>query len=207
MIMLEEIKRRLLHFDTDGVSIISDFVSARQRRAGILRRAVHICFYIQCAAALFCIIAGFAAGGAAVGAVVCVGALACVTAALMAVPGDIFVATVSYILNLVYAVICFIAGGTALNICGIIMLVSSLAALCGFVCGYFRAYILEYSPSKVTPQLYTLTGEPPVTIRTEQPPQEEPAPPRSDLLIIAEKVAHIMNTPRENTGKEEHSDA
>lgn len=200
--MLEGIKRRLLHFDTNGASIVSDFVSARQARAGMLRRAVHICFYIQCAAALLCIIIGFAAGGAATGIPLAVGALASVAAALMAVPGDPVIATVSYILNLVYAVICFIPGGV-LTACGAAMLLSALAALCGFGAGYLRGFLLTYPASRITRENYTLTGEPPAApVPESAPPRENPEPQRSDLMLIAEQVAKIMNTPQEPDRKE-----
>ena len=198
--MLEGIKKRL-HFETDGVSIVSDFVSTRQARAGILRRAVHISFYIQCAAALICVIIGFAAGGALTGVLLTVGALASAGAAFMAVPGDPYIATVSYILNLVYAVICFIVGGI-LTACGFIMLISALAALCGFAAGYFRGFLLGYPASKITAENYTLTGEPPVIPILEHIPEVKPEPERSDLMIIAEQVAHIMNAPSEIGGKD-----
>lgn len=190
----------MLHFNTDGASIVSDFVAARQNRAGILRRAVHLCFYIECAAALICVIIGFAAGGALTGAILAVGAAASAAAALAAVPGDPVIATVSYILNLVYAVICFIVGGI-LTACGAVMLISALAALCGFIAGYFRGFLLNYPASMITPENYTLTGEPPVTAPPEQPVQEKPEPKRSDLMIIAEQVARIMNAPQDD-GKE-----
>lgn len=200
--MLEGIKRRLLHFDTDGVSIVSDFVSARQARAGMLRRAVHICFYIQCAAALLCIIIGFAAGGAVTGVLLTVGALASAAAALMAVPGDSVIATVSYILNLVYAVICFILGGI-FTACGVAMLLSALAALCGFGAGYLRGFLLTYPASRITREDYTLTGEPPAApVPESAPPMKKPEPQRSDLMLIAEQVAKIMNTPQEPERKE-----
>ena len=187
----------MLHFNTDGASIVSDFVSARQNRAGILRRAVHLCFYIECAAALICVIIGFAAGGALTGAILAVGAAASAAAALAAVPGDPAIATVSYILNLVYAVICFIVGGI-LTACGAVMLISALAALCGFIAGYFRVFLLNYPASMITPEHYTLTGETPVTAPTEQPVQEKPEPERSELMIIAEQVARIMNAPQDD---------
>ena len=200
--MLEGIKRRLLHFDTDGVSIVSDFVSARQARAGMLRRTVHICFYIQCAAALLCIIIGFAAGGAVTGVLLTVGALASAAAALMAVPGDSVIATVSYILNLVYAVICFILGGI-FTACGIAMLLSALAALCGFGAGYLRGFLLTYPASRINREDYTLTGEPPAApVPESAPPMKKPEPQRSDLMLIAEQVAKIMNTPQEPERKE-----
>ncbi len=200
--MLEGIKRRLLHFDTDGVSIVSDFVSARQARAGMLRRAVHICFYIQCAAALLCIIIGFAAGGAVTGVLLTVGALASAAAALMAVPGDPVIATVSYILNLVYAVICFVLGGI-FTACGVAMLFSALAALCGFGAGYLRGFLLTYPASRITREDYTLTGEPPAApVPESAPPRAKPEPQRSDLMLIAEQVAKIMNTPQEPDRKE-----
>lgn len=199
--MLEGIKRRLLHFDTDGVSIVSDFVSARQARAGILRRVVHICFYIQCAAALMCVIIGFAAGGAVTGILLTVGALASAAAALMAVPGDNVIATVSYILDLVYAVICFVLGGI-FTPCGIAMLIAALAALCGFAAGYFRGFLLTYPASRISRENYTLTGEPPAIPLPERQPEKAPEPQRSELMLIAEQVARIMNTSQENDRKE-----
>lgn len=197
--MLNGIKNRLIHFETDGASIVSDFVSTRQKRAGMLRRVVHVCFYIQCAAALVCVVCGFAMGGAAVGAVLAVGAAASVGAALMAVSGDFAVRTVSYVLDLVYAVICFVVGGDLFTLCGALMLVAAAAALAGFAAGYFKSYLLEYSPVKLTRSDYTLTGnavEQPVPTVQESRPVEPPPKPKSELLIIAEQVSKIMNAPR-----------
>ena len=86
--MLDGIKKRLIHFESDGKSVVSDFVSARQRRVGALRRTVHACFYIQCAAALVCAVCGFAMGGIFTGLALAIGAAASVAAALMAVAGE-----------------------------------------------------------------------------------------------------------------------
>ena len=192
--MLDGIKRRLLHFDTDGVSIVSDFVSARQARAGMLRRTVHACFYIQCAAALLCVIIGFSAGGAVTGVLFTVGALASAAAALMAVPGDPLIGTVSYILNLVYSVICFTA-------CGAVMLVSALAALVSFAAGYFRGFLLSYPASAISAENYTLTGDIPANEIKEEAPQPASGPVRSELMLIAEQVAQIMSAPQDNDRK------
>ena len=200
--MLDRIKKRLIHFNTDGASIVSDFVAARQKRAGLLRRVVHACFYIQCAAALVCVVCGFAMGGAGVGIILAVGAAASVGAALMAVSGDFAVRTISYVLDLVYAVICFAAGGTLFTLCGALMLVAAAAALIGFASVYFRGFLLEFSPVKLTPEDYTIIGG---AVRETPPPREEPvqqaaepAPkpePKSELLLIAEQVSQIMNAP------------
>ena len=84
--MLDGIKKRLIHFESDGKSVVSDFVSARQRRVGALRRTVHACFYIQCAAALVCAVCGFAMGGAFTGVALAIGAAASVAAALAKTP-------------------------------------------------------------------------------------------------------------------------
>lgn len=203
--MLEGIKKKLIHFKTDGRSIVTDFVSSRTRRARLLRRAVHVCFYLECAAALTCIICGFAMGGAFTGWIITAGALASAGAAFMAVSGDSIICTVSYVLNLVYAVICFIIGGNPLVLCGVVMLVSSAAALIGFAAGYFRGYLLGFSPVKLTPENYTLTGdyvpEPVVMAEPEIPPAPAPQP-KSELLLIAEQVAQIMNLPQESAGEE-----
>lgn len=203
--MLEKLKRRLVHFSTDGAGIVTDFVEARQSRAAVLRRVVHACFYIQCVMALVCVIMGFSMGGALTGALLTVGALASCAAALMAVPGDTYIATVSYVLNIVYAVICFILGGTLFDVCGALMLVSAAAALCGFGAGYLRGWLLGISPASLTESDYTLTrakpAEAPAPVR-EVPPQPEKPPAPSDLMIIAEQVSHIMSAPRDDNRKE-----
>lgn len=193
--MPEWIKRRLIHFETDGLSIVSDFVSVRQKRAAALRRVIHACFYIQCAAAAACVVLGFAMGGAVTGLVLTAGAAAVCAAALMAVAGDIMIRTISYVLNMVYAVICFITGGTLMSICGALMLIASAAALAGFAAGHFREYLLGFSPLKLTPQDYTLTGEPPAPPIPEPEPEPLP-PPRSELMLIADQVADILRRPR-----------
>ncbi len=204
MEIMERIKRRLIHFKTDGASIVSDFVAARQKRAGILRRTVHACFYLQCAAALTCAVLSFSMGGALTGMIVTAGAAASAAAAFMAVTGGFVVRTISYVLNLVYAVICFIIGGELFTACGIIMLISSAAALISFAAGYFREFLLEYSPLKLTPEDYTLIGGGvPPRIYAPEIPREEERPviripkPKSELMLIAEQVARIMNTPPE----------
>lgn len=195
--MLDGIKKRLIHFSTDGQSVVSDFVSARQKRAGAFRRVVHVCFYIQCAVALVCAVCGFVMGGALTGAILTVGAAASAGAALMAVSGDFAVRTVSYVLNLVYAVICFVVGGSLFTLCGALMLIAAAAALVGFAAGYFRAFLLEYSPLMLTSEDYTMTGEP-VQLPQDEPREQaadEPEP-KSELLLIAEQVSQIMNAPR-----------
>lgn len=201
--MLDRIKKRLIHFKTDGASVVSDFVSARQRRAGLLRRTVHMCFYIQCAAALACVVCGFAMGGAAVGAVLAVGAAASAGAALMAVSGDFVIRTISYVLDLVYSVICFVIGGALFTVCGVLMLIAAAAALVGFAAGYFREFLLGFSPARLTRSDYTLTGEAAANTPEVQPAEElreetpAPAPePKSELLLVAERVSQIMNAPR-----------
>lgn len=204
MELIEGIKRRLIHFKTDGASVVSDFVAARQKRAGILRRTVHACFYVQCAAALTCAVLGFSMGGAVTGIIVTLGAAASAAAAFMAVSGGFVIRTISYVLNLVYAVICFIIGGELFTACGIIMLISSAAALISFAAGYFREFLLEYSPLKLTPEDYTLIGGgvpprvyAPEFSREEERPVIRIPEPKSELMLIAEQVTRIMNTPPE----------
>lgn len=204
--MLDGIKKWLIHFETDGRCIVTDFVAARQKRARLLRRVIHVCFYFQCAAALVCVICGFAMGGAVTGVILLVGAAAASAAALAAVSGDPVVGTVNYVLNIVYSVICFIIGGALFTLCGVLMLAAALAALCGFGAGCAREFLLEYPPSRLVPEDYTLTGEPPqeAVISGEPTLPLKPEPePKSELLQIAERVAHIMNTPQEAEGKEQ----
>lgn len=208
--MLDGIKKRLIHFETDGKSVVSDFVSARQRRAGALRRALHASFYIQCAAAVVCVVCGFAMGGAFTGLVLTVGAAASVTAALMAVAGEAIIRSVSCGLNAVYALICFIVcgNGAVFMICGIVMLVAALAAAVGFAAGYFRDWLLDYPAAKIGESDYTFTGISEAEVIRESEPESEPEPPQppqpSELMMIAEKVSGIMMNSRRNRSAQEN---
>ncbi|MFR0871345.1 MAG: hypothetical protein ACLSG5_08160 [Oscillospiraceae bacterium] len=109
--MLDGIKKRLIHFESDGKSVVSDFVSARQRRVGALRRTVHACFYIQCAAALVCAVCGFAMGGIFTGLALAIGAAASACGSSDGGRREPVIRLVSCALNLVYALICFIVSG------------------------------------------------------------------------------------------------
>ena len=148
--MLDGIKKRLIHFESDGKSVVSDFVSARQRRVGALRRTVHACFYIQCAAALVCAVCGFAMGGIFTGLALAIGAAASVAAALMAVAGEPVIRLVSCALNLVYALICFIVSGNGavFAVCGFVMLAASAAAAVSLAAGHLRDWLAAYPAAR-----------------------------------------------------------
>lgn len=207
--MLDGIKKRLIHFESDGKSVVSDFVSARQRRAGALRRVVHACFYIQCAAALVCVACGFAMGGAFTGLALTIGAAATVAAALMAVAGEPVIRVVSCALDVVYALICFIVSGngTVFLICGLAMLAAAIAAGVSFAAGYFRDWLLEYPAAKINKSDYTLTGElikqavPETDAMPAAEPVQELPPQPSELMLIAEKVSSIMNSRNQSAQK------
>lgn len=207
---LNDIKRRLIHFDTDGRSIVSDFVEVRQRRTAALRRAVHACFYIQCAAALVCAVCGFAAGGAFTGLAMTIGGAAVAAAALMSVAGEPMIRLVSCALDLIYALICFIAagGGAVFAVCGVLMLAAALAAGAGLGAGYFRGWLAQYPASKIGKEDYTLTAAAgyipaePEAVHAAPPEEIKPAPQPSELMLIAEKVSDIMRS-RTISGTEE----
>ena len=121
----------------------------------------------------------------------------------MAVSGDFVIRTISYVLDLVYSVICFVIGGALFTVCGVLMLIAAAAALVGFAAGYFREFLLGFSPARLTRSDYTLTGEAATNTPEVQPAEElreetpAPAPePKSELLLVAERVSQIMNAPR-----------
>lgn len=202
--MLDGIKKRLIHFESDGKSVVSDFVSARQRRAGALRRVVHACFYIQCSAAVVCVVCGFAMGGVFTGLALTIGAAAAVAAALMAVAGEPEIRAISCALNAVYALICFIVSGNGavFVICGFSMLAAAIAAGIGIAAGYFKDWLLEYPAARINRSDYTFTAVTEAATIQETGPQPGSAQPSksmqppqpSELMLIAEKVSCIMNS-------------
>ncbi|MDE6030333.1 MAG: hypothetical protein K2G32_01770, partial [Oscillospiraceae bacterium] len=107
--MLENIKKRIIHFYTHG-NIIEDFVEARRRKTAKLRRIIRACFYIQCGLAAGCIAAALLMGTSGAAAVIA-GSIAVCVVAFIALGGGTMEKTILYILDLAYAVICFIVGG------------------------------------------------------------------------------------------------
>ncbi len=194
--MIDWIKDRLLHFRTDGRAITSDFVAARQKKAALLRRAVHICFYSQCALAVLCMIISCAANAMPIFAIIA--SLAVIAVAFFALGGGATERTVSYILDLVYAVICFIIGGSAYIACGVFMLMAAVCAFIGFTAWYFRGFLLEYSPLKITEKHYTVIRYALLELEhkeqeaPQEPPPPPPPPPKSDMQVLAEGLQAVM---------------
>lgn len=191
--MIEWIKNRLLHFETDG-NIIPDFVAARLKKAAKLRRIIHVCFYVQCVFSIACVIAGLILAGSVFGSVfsAAAGVLAIVVA-FFALGGGGSEKTASYIMNMVYAVICFFIGGLGMYICGGLMLAAALAALVSFFADYFRRFLLEFSPLKLREEHYTLTGEAAVMPTLfHQEDETPPVPEKSELMEVAQNFMEIL---------------
>lgn len=201
--MLENIKKRIIHFYTHG-NIIEDFVEARRKKALGLRRVIRACFYIQCALAVCCIAAALlmrAGGSLAIAA----GSAAVCIVAFISLGGGTAEKTILYILDLVYAVICFIVGGLggspAFTLCGGLMLLSAAVALCGFFAAWCRQYLLDFSPAKITSGDYTLLSH---AISAEAPQQSSapvssapappPPPPKTEMEMLAEKLSEILRS-------------
>lgn len=191
--MIERIKNRLIHFETDG-NVIPDFVAARLKKAARLRRVVHVCFYFQCALSLLCIIAGVVLADGVFGTVFSVAAgLLAVVVAFFALGGGGSEKTASYIMDMVYAVIFFFIGGVGMYVCGGLMLAVALTALVSFFVDYFRRFLLEFSPLQLREEHYTLTGE--MAVMPTLFNQEDDIPPmpeKSELLEVAESFMEIL---------------
>ncbi|MBQ8170653.1 MAG: hypothetical protein IJZ95_01560 [Oscillospiraceae bacterium] len=192
--MINRIKQRLLHFETDG-NIIPDFVAARLKKSSMLRRIIHACFYMQCIMAVAAIAAGCVLASSWVNIVVAVVVgIAVVSVAFFALGGGKAEKTASYIMNTVYAAICFIIGGTAMGVCGCLMLAAALVAFISFTADYFRTFLLGFSPLKIHEEHYTLTCDPEelpkkLVVEDMLPP---PPPPKSELMEIAESFMEIL---------------
>lgn len=184
--MPEFIRRRLIHFTTSEPTEggrISDFVAVRQRRAAVLKTVMRVCFFVEAAFAAASAAAGFFCP---VGILILtvIGALAFIAAALAAFGGGNIHRTAAYILGLVYAVVCFVAGAA---LCGAFQLAGAFAALVMLIAGWLRQYLLEYSPRSLTKNDYFYTGP---LLHEDTPPE---APKKSELEEIAEKFRMVMN--------------
>ena len=148
-----------------------------------------------------------AMGGVFTGLALAIGAAASVAAALMAVAGEPVIRLVSCVLNLVYALICFIVSGNGavFAVCGFVMLAASAAAAVSLAAGHLRDWLAAYPAAKISAGDYTFTGEPEAAIMPEAEPEPvEPAKPPepSELMLIAEKVSGIMNSRSSRSAQE-----
>lgn len=201
---MNRIQKKLLHFTTDGSNPARDFAAARARKIRKLRQAANACFYIHLAAGVCCVIA------AAVGLGICA-AFGIIAAAVLAVCVVSFLALVRtplakavvYIADLCCVVGCIAAGvitaKTAFFICGCFMLLAAAASLCGFFVGSFRQFLAGFDPGDLTPEYYTTVKKAAADERVVVLPKPEPAPPaplppvRSEMELLAEKLARILN--------------
>lgn len=190
--MLDKIKDRLLHFETDG-DIIPDFINTRLARAAKLRNTVRICFYAQSVSALLCIGAGLALGDTLTECIFAVlAAVLVIVVALFALGGGSAEKTVSYIMNFAYAVVCFVLGGLGMYICGALMLCAAVAAFISFFADYLRRWLLEYSPLYIREEHYTLTEKGRQRAQLEEINITPPEPEKSELQTVAEAFAELM---------------
>lgn len=201
--MVENIKKRIVHFYTHG-NIIEDFVEARRKKTAKLRRVIRACFYIQCALAVCCIAAALLMGAAGAYAIIA-GSIAVCVVAFISLGGGTVEKTILYILDLAYAVICFIVGGligsSAFMVCGALMLLSAAVALGGFFAAWCRQYLLDFSPARITRADYTpLTpyDSADAARQSAAPVQSAPAPPppppKTEMEMLAEKLSDILGS-------------
>lgn len=190
--MLDNIKSRLLHFESDG-DIIPDFIDSRLKRSEKLRGIVRVCFYIQSLFALGCIGVGIALGGSLLNIVFAVLAgVLVITVALFALGGGSAEKTISYIMDIVYAVVCFVLGGMGMYICGGLMLGAAVAALISFFADYLRHWLLEYSPLYIREEHYTLTEKGREQKQLTEINITPPEPEKTELQTVAEAFAELM---------------
>lgn len=201
--MLDDIKKQLIHFCTHG-NVIDDFVASRRKKARRLRAVIHVCFYVQCAAAAGCILTALLMHASGAAAII-IGSLLTCAVAFLALGGDTAEKTILYLLDLVYAVICFIAGGSGAGstffACGGIMLAAAAAALCSFFAAYLRQYLMEFSPLAITKSDYTrlstafTENAPPAEKAALMQPPPLPEPQRSELRALSDRLAETLNRP------------
>ena len=189
--MFENIKKRLLHFETDG-DIIPDFINARLIKTAALRKVVHVCFYIQCVAAISAGVAGVILSESAFGRIFSAVAAVCVIAvAFFALGGRTGEKIASCGLDLIYTVIGFCIGEFSMKICAVLLLIATLAALTECFAGYFRLWLLEFPPRTLKSENYTLT-EKAVQAAEEELTLPPPEPQKSELMEVAEAFMEIV---------------
>ncbi len=195
--MTEKFKKRLIHFKTHG-NIIEDFVCARTKRTRALRRAIHACFYAQCAASVGCIAAAVAFDIGVAMAAVIAGAIASCVVAFIALGGGAAEKTILYLLDIVYAIISFTAGamggGAAFFICGALMVFAAAVSFVGYYVSYLRDFLTDLSPAKLTKDDYTLiplAGE--LMNVAKEEPLTPPPPPKTELMLLSEQLAEILS--------------
>lgn len=191
--MFDRTKKRLIHFCTTG-NIAEDFARVRKKRIKLLRSVIHLCFYAQCAAAVGCVVTAVLADVGAALAGVAIGSFAVVAVAFMSLGGGSAEKTFSYLLDLVYAVICFLTGGKPFYICGALMLLAAVFALGEFFAAYFRQYLRDFSADMLTRSDYIMLSLFAEEKRSAPEVHTPPIPPaKSEMKLLSEQLGGILN--------------
>lgn len=189
------IEAKLIHFETDG-DIIHDFVQTRMRRAAKLRTAIHACFYIQCVIAAACIIIGILLSDTLFSTLfVSIAGAAVIVIAFFALGGEKPEKIISCVTDVVYAVVCFVMGGTAMYICGALMLAAAIVALTGVILYHYRTFLLGFSPLRIREEHYTLKEGAVLRDVYIKKPEEvlpPPPPPKTELMTVAEQYMELF---------------
>lgn len=186
------IKARLIHFETEG-DIIRDFVEARLKKASAMRGAIHTCFYAQCVIAAACALIGAVLSEGLFGTLFApIAGFAVIVIAFFALGGGMPEKIISCIISLVYAVVCFITGGTGMIICGALMLAAAATAAASAAVYYYLEFLLNFPPLKLRAEHYTLKEGAYIQQSIEPEPAPEPEPQKSELMQIAEQYMELL---------------
>lgn len=197
--MLNKIRKKLIHFYTDG-NINADFAASKRRKTAELRKIIRACFYLHCAVAVVCIVIAAVNGIAAITIPVSVCVLISAGLAFLAAGGDVIRRTALYSADMIFAAAAFVAGTVAnapfLFAVGGIMLAAGLAALAGFFAGAAKDYLENYPLKLIRREDYTLfrglAGNEEKTVLSGNNPPSLP-PLTDEMRELARQVADILH--------------
>lgn len=161
--MTYRLKKRLLHFETNG-NIAEDFIAARRGKLRILRRQIRKCFYIHCAAPALCVVAALIFGTLPDIIKIAVCALASMVFAVFAVGDHEYSKPIACAVDAAMAAAAillavFAKGGALYIICGVLMCLGLLPLLALTALGTFKRFLENYSPLSIRRDDYTLLNE------------------------------------------------
>lgn len=204
MKMIRKIKKKLLHFYTNG-SIAEDFVASRRAKIAKIRGITRLCFYLHCAAALLCIGLSYLLGAGYSVIYVTVCALISAWFSMFAAGDLMVVKIISCVLDAAFAVLGFVAGAYfeprgAFFACGGIMAAMVFAALAVIISGAAREFLEEFSPIQIRREDYTLLSEgvPDAGETAEKEEEIPPLPPlTSEMRELSKQLRDILCTEQE----------
>lgn len=162
--MTYKLKKKLLHFETNGSSIAEDFIAARRGKVRALRKRLRICFYVHSAAVLLCIAAAVVLGTVSDIVKISVCVAASLAFAVFAAGDHTYAKRLACVIDAVIAAASILLAVFDKNkllyiLCAVFTFMGLISLILMTFYGSCKRFLEDYSPLSIRRDDYTLLNE------------------------------------------------